>query len=163
MPTHSLWLGRWFDMTTIWLAGLLNHSSINQPSQSFKEDSWHFPRAEFTTQYYCTFITVLAGRRNVTQISLGVLPIWSVYIVCSIGSKRLCFFMRTVKTDWTGHPDAQAHLNLRWAHMSFCWFWMRRLKFKPQNLVSLKLYYHLKQNFITPTICIHLTWKKNYM
>ena len=35
----------------------------------------------------------------------------------------LCYPLSTQRRLWSDWADAQADLNLRWVHMSFCWFW----------------------------------------
>ena len=56
-----------------------------------------------------------------TQISLGILPLWSE---ASLSAWRKLGSLATHWAhgeDWSDWADAQADLSLRWAHMPFCW------------------------------------------
>ena len=63
-----------------------------------------------------------------TQISLGISPVWSELSLSTwrnFGSLATHWAQSKDGSDWA---DAQADLSLRWVHMPFCWFVMRRLK-----------------------------------
>ena len=46
-----------------------------------------------------------------------------VFVVCSLGSYGpKTRFLHVDSEDWSDWTDAQADLNLCWAHRSFCWF-----------------------------------------
>ena len=58
-----------------------------------------------------------------TQISLGIRP--SLIRVFAVRLKKawiLSYPLSAQRWLWLGWADAQAYLNLRWAHMPFCWF-----------------------------------------
>ena len=57
-----------------------------------------------------------------TQISLGIHPVWSVFIVHSLGSKRPKVSSGGQRRLWSDWAGAQADRSLHWAHRSFCWF-----------------------------------------
>ena len=61
-----------------------------------------------------------------TQISLGIRPVWSVFVFCSNGSQGPKVSLYGHSKDWSKGMDAQADLSLHWAsrwmHKSFCWF-----------------------------------------
>ena len=62
-------------------------------------------------------------RPTKTQISLGILPVLSESSLCAQWVAKDPRFLHkdSEDSDPTG-TDAQAELNLRWAHMLFCWF-----------------------------------------
>ena len=51
-----------------------------------------------------------------TQITMGILPVWSVFTQWAANGPR---FLHAGRSDWT---DAQTDPSLCWAHRSFCWF-----------------------------------------
>ena len=62
-------------------------------------------------------------RPGKTQISLGICPVWSESSVCTIWVvKDLMLLHADSERLWSDWADAQADLNLCWAHRSFCWF-----------------------------------------
>ena len=62
-----------------------------------------------------------------TQISLGILPVWSESSL-SAWRKRGSLAQGRLWSDWA---DAQADLSLRWAHSHFVGFVMSRLIYSP--------------------------------
>ena len=50
------------------------------------------------------------------QISLGICPVWSVYIVCLMGSSGPKVFSCGQQRLWSDWCDAQADLSLCWVH-----------------------------------------------
>ena len=50
-----------------------------------------------------------------TQISLGIRPVWSVFAVRSWVAKDPWFLHVDIE-DWSDWTDAQADLSLRWVH-----------------------------------------------
>ena len=57
-----------------------------------------------------------------TQISLGVCPVWSEFLLCAQWVAKDPRFLHADNEDWSDWVDAQADLCLRWAYRSFCWF-----------------------------------------
>ena len=70
-----------------------------------------------------TKLTKWPVRPAMTQISLRVSPVWSESSL-SAWKKAwvLCYPMSWQQRLWSDWADAHADLNLRWVHMSFCWF-----------------------------------------
>ena len=63
-------------------------------------------------------------RPSKTQISLGICPVWSE---SSLSAWRNVGPLTTYwahTEDWSDWVNAQADQSYRWAHMSFCWFWL---------------------------------------
>ena len=63
-----------------------------------------------------TYLLIYAQTK--TQISLRICAVWSVFV---LGVMKLCFLGYTKYAQWRFWSDcanAQADLNLRWAHMS---------------------------------------------
>ena len=58
-----------------------------------------------------------------TQISLGVRPVWPESSLSAqwVAEYRSFLHGDSEDSDQTGHPDAEADLSLRWAHMPRCW------------------------------------------
>ena len=63
-----------------------------------------------------------------TQVSLGMVPVWPVFTVCSMGSLGLKLSSCRQRRLWSDWVDAEADLSLRWAHSHFAGFVTRRLK-----------------------------------
>ena len=49
-------------------------------------------------------------------------PVWSDSSLCAQLAVKGPMFLHADSEDWLDWADAQAHLSLRWAHRSFCWF-----------------------------------------
>ena len=66
----------------------------------------------------------LTVRPAKTQISLGVLTVWSESSLCAqwVAKEGPTLSSCRQRRLWSGWVDAQADLGLRWAHISFCWF-----------------------------------------
>ena len=62
-------------------------------------------------------------RPPMTQISLGIRPVWSVFAVRLKKHWALSYPLSVPRRLWSYWSDAQADLSLRWADMSVCWFW----------------------------------------
>ena len=62
-----------------------------------------------------------------TQISLGIHPVWSESSLCAQWVGKDPSFLRADSEVWSDWADAQADLNLRWAHSHFVGFVMSRL------------------------------------
>ena len=56
-----------------------------------------------------------------TQISLGIRPVWSVFVVHMKKPWILSYPLSAQQTLWSDWADAQADLSLHWAHMPLCW------------------------------------------
>ena len=50
------------------------------------------------------------------------LVVWWESSLCTQGIAKDPVLLQVDSEDWSDWADAQADLNLRWAHMSFCWF-----------------------------------------
>ena len=61
-----------------------------------------------------------------TQISLGICPVWSVSSLSALWVAKNLIFLH-----------AQADLNLRWAHMSVCWFCHEMAKINSMQSICL--------------------------
>ena len=59
-----------------------------------------------------------------TQISLGIRPAWSESSMCAQWVAKDPKFLHADNEDWSFWADAQADLNLRWAHTHFVGFVM---------------------------------------
>ena len=57
-----------------------------------------------------------------TETSLGIRPVWSASLQCTQWVTEDPVFLHADSKDWSDWADAQADLNLHWAHMPFCWF-----------------------------------------
>ena len=58
-----------------------------------------------------------------TQISLGILPVWSESSLCTQWvAKDPSFLHANSEDSWSDWADAQADLSLRWAHSHFVGF-----------------------------------------
>ena len=68
-----------------------------------KPTKWHVPSAK-------------------TQNSLGSRPVWSVFAVRLKTHWVFSYTLNAQRRLWAVWANAQAHLSLRRAHMSFCWF-----------------------------------------
>ena len=66
-------------------------------------------------------------RPAMTQISLGIRPVWSVVTVHMKKAWILSFPLSTQPRLWSDWVDAQAELSLRWLHSHFVGFVIRRL------------------------------------
>ena len=65
-----------------------------------------------------------------TQISLGIRPVWSESSLSAVSMKKAWVFSYPLSAQrrlWSHWADAQADLNLRWAHTHFVGFVMSRL------------------------------------
>ena len=57
-----------------------------------------------------------------TQISLGILPVWSESSLCTQWLAKNPSFLHANSKDWSDWADAQADPSLRWTRMPFCRF-----------------------------------------
>ena len=64
-----------------------------------------------------------------TLISLGICPVWSVFIVRMKKAWILSYPLSAQRRLWSDWADAQADLSLRWAHSHFVGFVMSRLRY----------------------------------
>ena len=64
-----------------------------------------------------------------TQISLGIHPVWSVFTVCSMGSKGPRDSSCGQQKLWSDSANSQADLSLCWAQSHSVGFVMRRLSY----------------------------------
>ena len=62
-----------------------------------------------------------------TQISLGMRPVWSESSLCAQWVVKDSRVFHAHSEDWSDWADAQADLNIRWAHTHFVGFVMSRL------------------------------------
>ena len=61
--------------------------------------------------------------RSAWASSLGICPVWSVFVVRLKKPWVLSYTLSAHQRLWSDWVDAQADLSIRWAHRSFCWFW----------------------------------------
>ena len=100
---------------TLLTAVCYSHSAVNA---SFSESSLH----DFNMSRMMRKPTNWSVRPARTQISLGIRPVWSKSSLCAQWVAKDSSFLHADSEDWSYWTDAQANLNLRWAHMPFCWF-----------------------------------------
>ena len=65
-----------------------------------------------------------------TQISLGICPVWSEFLLWAQWVAKDPSFLHADSDDWSDWVDAQADLSLRWVHSHCVGFVMLRLKFE---------------------------------
>ena len=68
---------------------------------------------------------VLLGRKFLwfrSNLNLDNRPVWSVFAVRMKKARVLSYPLSAQWRLWSDWAYAQADLNLRWAHMPFCWF-----------------------------------------
>ena len=82
----------------------------------------------------------LAVRPAMTQISLGIRPIWSESSLSAHWVAKDLRFLHADNEDWSDWADAQADLSFRWAHTHFVGFVMSRLSFDVLFLFLLDVY-----------------------
>ena len=78
----------------------------------------------------------LPSLNRVTQISLGIFPVWSESSLSAwrkLGSSATHW---AHSEDWSDWADAQADLSLRWTHTHFVGFVMRRLNWLMSSMSS---------------------------
>ena len=61
-------------------------------------------------------------RGKLTQISVGIRPVWSVFTVHMKKAWILSYPLSAQQRLWSDWADAQADRSLCWAHMPLCWF-----------------------------------------
>ena len=96
----------------------------------------------FSSSYFsqCTETNKMVCAPVKTQISLGICPVWSVFVLHSVvnqGSKVASCGQQRLWLDWA---DAMADLSLRWTLRSFCWFW------PPAQIFLIQLFQSLYRN-----------------
>ena len=96
-----------------------------------------------------------------------------VFTVCLKKHWVLSCQWSALRRFWSDWVDAQADLSLRWAHMSFCWFVMRRLIWVCQcqplclplqsssSLTDRKSYTVVKCLWLWPTLTFALAGRHN--
>ena len=70
----------------------------------------------------------MSVRTATTQISLGILPVWSQSSLCTQWAAKDPSFLHADSKDLSDWADAQADLNLCWPHTHFVGFVMSWLK-----------------------------------
>ena len=61
-------------------------------------------------------------RPAMTQVSLDICPVWSVFTFCMKKAWVLSYPLNAQWRLWSDLADAQNDLSLHWAHLSFCRF-----------------------------------------
>ena len=69
----------------------------------------------------------ISVRPVMTQISLGIRPVWLESSLCAHWVAKDPRFLHADSENWSDWADAQADLSLRWAHIHFVGFVMSRL------------------------------------
>ena len=71
-----------------------------------------------------------------TQISLSTHPVWSEPLLCIQWVAMDPMLLHVNNKDWSYQADAQADLNLYWAHKSFCWFCHAQAQFQKDSFLT---------------------------
>ena len=89
-----------------------------------------------------------------TQISLGIHPVWWVFVVRMKKAWVLSYPMSR-RRPWSDWADAQADLSLRWAHSHFVGFVMRWLNYVPVDALSRTVWSHTRA-YTFPDACYNI-------
>ena len=105
---------------------LISLCCLHENQQNDVQRSKHLPALGLTMKYEMSRLMTKPTKWHVhpvkTQISLSIHPVWSVFAVCMKKAWILSYTLNAQRRLWSGWPDAQVDLSLRWAHKSFCWF-----------------------------------------
>ena len=87
-------------------------------------------------------------RPAMTQISLGIRLVCSVFAVRSVGSWGPNVSSSRKRRLWSDWADAQADLSHRWAQRPFCWFDSGPATYHSLKLIMRILFFHWYKNAV---------------
>ena len=94
----------------------LNSPRIILPSYLYMSDAdqWTLVSRNLIFESWHDKTNKMSVRPAKTQISLGIHPVWSVFIVCMKKAWVFSYPLSTQHRLWSDWADAQADLTLRW-------------------------------------------------